>query len=276
MKRIVLITGEDLQHRYVANRLAAEIALAAIVVDHGKPSSALAKVRRLLRRYTYGQLVSRLALFLLRKIWRYHSTSRRALVRVFGSENCSNFLHVDLVRHVHGVNTAESQRLIASLEPDVILVFGTGIVGLKVLSLARTIALNLHTGISPHYRGCDCAFWPLHNDELDMLGATVHECTMATDGGQIFGTTRIQLHADDDLFAVFARCVVAGTDLYARKVLELIDHGIEGTPQDLTIGKEYMAYMRGVRAEWKVRRSIQSGLIRRFSESQRVPLSICL
>jgi methionyl-tRNA formyltransferase len=151
----------------------------------------------------------------------------------------------------------------------VILVYGTGIVGGKILSLARKIALNMHTGVSPYYRGADCAFWPLHNRELHMLGATVHECTKEVDGGRIFGITRAQLSAADGLFCVLARCVVAGADLYAAKVRELTEHGLDGVTQDFSIGTEYKAHMRGLRAEWKVRQDIKAGLIRNFVESQR-------
>src|SRR4029077_12757132 len=99
------------------------------------------------------------------------------------------------------------------------------------------------------------------------LGATVHECVKDVDGGRIFATTGIQLHADDDLFAVFARCVDAGADLYVRKAQELLEHGLEGAPQDLSIGREYMAVMRDARAERKVRSSIRAGMIRRYVKS---------
>ena len=85
-----------------------------------------------------------------------------------------------------GINTPDSVRLVEQLDPDILLVFGTGIVGKAVLSKAKRIALNMHTGISPYYRGCDCAFWPLYNREWDMVGATVHECTQDVDGGRIF------------------------------------------------------------------------------------------
>ena len=45
--RIVLATADNLEHVYVANRLAAEVPLDAIVVDHGRPISLVANVRRL-------------------------------------------------------------------------------------------------------------------------------------------------------------------------------------------------------------------------------------
>ena len=266
--RVIVITGDGLEHHYVTNKLAARIPLAGIIVDHGKPVSKTEKIRRYFRRYTIPQLMSRVWLALLRKSWGNSAARQRALLSVFGAENCLQFQHPELLHHVNGINTAEGIRQVASFEPDVIIVYGTGIVGGKVLSQARTIALNMHTGISPYYRGCDCAFWPLHNEELHMLGATVHECVKDVDGGRIFGTTGIELHADDDLFAVFARCVDAGASLYVQKAEELLEHGLQGEPQDLSMGVEYMAVMRDAKAERKVRARIRAGMIRQYVESK--------
>ena len=45
-------------------------------------------------------------------------------------------------------------------------------------------------------------------------------------------------------------------------VLKLLRKEITGSPQDLSVGTEYKAYMRGVKAELKVRRQIAQGMIR--------------
>jgi hypothetical protein len=266
--RIIVITGDGLEHHYVTNQLAAKIPLAGIIVDHGKPVGRVEKIRKYFRRYSVPQLMSRVELAFLRKLWNGREQHREALLSVFGPENCLAFRHPEMLHHVHGINTPEGVRTVASFAPDVILVYGTGIVGGKVLSQARVLALNMHTGISPNYRGCDCAFWPLYNEEPHMVGATVHECVKEVDGGRIFGIARAQLHAGDNLFAVFARAVTAGAELYVRKVEELLEHGLEGTPQDFSIGREYKAIMRDARAEKKVRRSIRDGLIRRYAETR--------
>jgi methionyl-tRNA formyltransferase len=262
--RIVLITGQGTAHRYMANRLAAEIPLVAIVVDQGPPVSPTARVKRLWRRYTLRQIVGRICLRALRIAWRDGQRMQEQLRRVFGSENPSEFKHHALVQHVSGINTAEGYRVVSALNPDTLLVFGTGIVGGRILRLARTIALNVHTGLSPYYRGAECTFWPLHNGEPHMLGVTVHECTQRIDGGDIYATGRVKLEADDCMHAVYGRCVVTAADLYIRVVKDLLRGHLDRTPQELSIGHEYRAHMHGLRAELKVRRMIKAGLIRRY------------
>jgi len=272
-QRVVLITGDDLEHRYVANVLSSAFPLAGIVVDHGKRLGMLGRVRQLWRRYTVVQLLSRACLSFLRTLWRDKSVRQERIMEVFGRRNCSEFLRPELLHHVHGINTPEGIGAVKALQPDVLLIYGTGIVGQKVLSLGRRIALNMHTGISPYYRGSDCAFWPVHNGELHMLGATVHECTNQVDGGRIFGIAKASVQSKDCLFTIFARCVQAGSELYVRTVQEVADSNPVGIAQDFSIGREYKAFMRGVRAEWRTRRKLKAGLVRHYVEGQhRIPM----
>jgi methionyl-tRNA formyltransferase len=264
--RIVLITGDDLEHYFIANTLSSRLNLAAIVVDHGKPQGKLERARKLWNRYTLGQMFTRAILLVLRALWRDSSRRTEDVVKVFGPENCSQFSRDDLVSHVNGINTPDSVNLLTSLQPDILLIFGTGIVGKKVLSLPSRIALNMHTGISPIYRGCDCTFWPVHNGELNMLGATVHECTALVDGGKIFATAHATVEAGDSLFSIFARCVKTGANLYAQTVQQFIGATPEGSAQDLSLGKEYKAFERGLGAECSTRRKIKNGMIRRYAQ----------
>lgn len=262
--RVVLITGSSFGHRYVANRLASTVGLAGIVVDEGAPGG-LAAWRRLWKRYTLSQMGSRLALRCLAIICNDAAHWQKRAKEILGAENCLDFRFPNLVTRVHGVNSKESMALLSSLQPDVLLVFGTALVRAPVLSLARRIALNLHTGISPYYRGADCYFWPIYNNDLSMLGATVHECTAHIDGGRIFATAHASLQSEDDVFCAFFRCVAQGADLYVNVVQDLIAGRLGGgTPQNLNLGREYRAVMRGIKADLKVRLQVNRGLIRRY------------
>jgi len=273
--RFVLITGDDLEHRYVANRLAAEIDLTAILVDRGKQTSFFAKCRRQLRRYSATEIVSKSLLRIFKILVRDKRAYCSQLEAVLGEENCHVFKYPNLVEYISGVNSKRAVETVKNLKPDVILIYGTGIVKNKVLTLAKMTRLNMHTGLSPYYRGCDCTLWPIHNGEPEMVGATVHECTQQVDGGKVFGIRKARLEGDDQLHTVFARAVVAGTDLYIEVVRSLAaGERLEGQEQDLTVGKEYRASMRGLGAELRVRRLIKKGLICRLVASQQYHHSV--
>lgn len=262
--RIILLTRSDYQHCYVANKLAAVHRLSAIVVDLGRPKSIFARIRTLLRRYTLCQLLSRLVGKIIAVLYRDKDNERTAMFQVLGRENCEQHLYPDIIKYVHGLNTQAGFETIKSLRPDVILVFGTSVVSDKILSLAREVAINMHTGISPYYRGAGCAFWPLYYDQPHMIGATIHECTCDIDGGMIYAVAQADLRADDDLFSVFARCVKIGAELYVKVVGDLLAGRLHGEKQRPEIGREYKVTMKGWRHELEVRKKIREGLIRNY------------
>ena len=263
----VLLTGAGPEHRYVSNRLVEAGAVDLVLVEHGRTMSRRQRVRQLLRRYGVGGLGSRLALATYRSALRDSRDRERALTRVLGSRSLVH-AHPELVRDVASVNDPLAREIVGGLEEPRVLVYGTGIVGQRTLMLSAGTPLNMHTGMSPHYRGSSCAFWPVHNGELHRVGATVHEITPSVDGGRIYAIAQAALDRNDGLHDVFARAVIIGTDLYLE-VLGRIDrpeYERSAQPQDLTVGVEYRAAMRGVRAEMRTRRMIRRGVVRDFCD----------
>lgn len=259
--RTVLLTGRGPQHCRVARTLAQTGLLDAIVVDQGVPRAPMERLRAGRRRFGTSQLVQRIIWRTVRRISGKSAAEYAAMTSILGDAHMPPDVPVHWVR---GVNALPTRELLQRLGPDVLCVYGTPIVREPTLSTARSIALNLHTGISPRYRGADCAFWPLHDNEPHWLGATVHECTSAIDGGAVFGTVRAVLEATDGVSAVFARCVSAGADLYATVLRQVVDGVATGQQQDLSDGREFRASMRTWRAELRVERAIASGLVRDY------------
>lgn len=261
---IVLLTGDGAEHRYVTNRLADEVDLAAIVVERGVRLTRSKRLAQLWRRYSITQLASRVAVAAYKRALDDAAAQRAALAAVLGEDGQIRRF-AGLVTEVETVNRPAAHELVERLQPSRILVYGTGIVGDRMLGRSSLTPLNLHTGISPHYRGSACAFWPIHNGEPEMVGATVHEICSIIDGGPIYATARAELEPGDDIHAVFARAVTAGAEIYARVVSELSAQAGDpaGAPQDLSVGNEYRAHMRGLRAERRARRQLRDGLLDR-------------
>jgi methionyl-tRNA formyltransferase len=262
--KIVLLTGSGPEHRYVANKLCAEFSLDAIVVDKGRPIGWRARLYQLLRRHGYLGIVER-GILRLWGLWGGpRKARRRALQKVLG-ESAEQFAWPSLVTEVAGVNGPQCIELLTALEPRILLIYGTPIVSRRVLGFATGIALNMHTGISPYYRGADCAFWPLYKGEVEFVGATVHECTSDIDGGKIFAVARANICAEDDIEMAFARCVAVGANLYCHVLRErLWENPSGGQLQDFSLGREYRSTMRGLWQELVLRRRIRKGLIRNY------------
>ena len=72
------------------------------------------------------------------------------------------------------------------LKSDIYLVFGSSYIkGELVDFLVNHKALNIHMGVSPYYRGTDCNFWALVDDNPHLVGATIHMLSKGLDSGPI-------------------------------------------------------------------------------------------
>src|ERR1700747_3547102 len=100
--KIILVTGDGLEHHYVANKLSASIDLAAIIVDEGKQVTRVERLRRLWKRYTLRQSLGRLGLRVLKTVWGYRSERSSQVLAVLGEADCAAFRRRDLVVRVKG------------------------------------------------------------------------------------------------------------------------------------------------------------------------------
>ncbi len=246
--KIVIVTGDGPEHCYVANRISEKHDVAAILVCDPTPRRHWKKV---LKKSPIQFINKTLRTVFLKLVGDGRSRSA-ALEKVFGAGH-KTFRQADLISHVGRPKAGKLAQTVRALEPDIIAVYGTGIIPDDVLDAAKTVSLNMHTGLSPWYRGTACAFWPIAMGEPEMIGATVHECTSDVDGGRIFQTKRAEIYKGDDLHVIFARAAVAGTDAYIDVINAVKSGTLAGQPQDLAQGREFRGNQLGIFPELKAR-----------------------
>lgn len=248
---LVIVTGDGPEHRFVARRIAAAHPVRAILVCDPAPRRAWHRVLRRDPRRFLDKALWRLYLTLVRDARRRAA----ALAEILGPES-RDFPGGIRRERVGQPRAGRLAEVLAELAPEVIAVYGTSLVPDAALGQARRIALNLHTGISPRYRGTGCAFWPIHNGEPQFVGATVHECTAAVDGGRIFATCPAPPQRGDSLHHIFARAVLAGSAAYVEVIGQALAGPLAGVPQDLSAGREYPGAARGLLSELRARRRL--------------------
>ena len=70
------------------------------------------------------------------------------------------------------------------LKSDVYVIFGSSYIkGELVDFLVNQKAINIHAGVSPYYRGTDCNFWALLDDNPHLAGTTIHLLSKGLDSG---------------------------------------------------------------------------------------------
>ncbi len=72
------------------------------------------------------------------------------------------------------------------LKSDIYIVFGSSYIkGELVNFLVSKKAINIHAGVSPYYRGTDCNFWALFDDNPHLVGSTIHLLSKGLDDGPV-------------------------------------------------------------------------------------------
>ena len=72
------------------------------------------------------------------------------------------------------------------LKSDVYVVFGSSYIKGELIDfLLEQRAINIHAGVSPYYRGTDCNFWALYDDNPHLMGTTIHLLSRGLDSGPI-------------------------------------------------------------------------------------------
>ena len=72
------------------------------------------------------------------------------------------------------------------LKSDLYVVYGSSYIkGDLIDFLIEKKAINIHMGVSPYYRGTDCNFWALYDNNPHLVGATIHLLSKGLDSGSI-------------------------------------------------------------------------------------------
>ena len=119
-------------------------------------------------------------------IKKYFENVNNAQSRLFGNSYVNNKKkNIKILPMLSGdLNQCSMNLLSDFLKSDVYVVFGSSYIkGELVDFLVKQKAINIHAGVSPYYRGTDCNFWALHDDNPHLVGSTIHLLSKGLDSG---------------------------------------------------------------------------------------------
>ena len=88
------------------------------------------------------------------------------------------------------INSSQVIETVKSINPDLIICYGTSSSNQELLDLFSGRFLNVHLGLSPYYRGSGTNVWPMINRELEYVGATFMYIDAGIDTGNIIHQIR--------------------------------------------------------------------------------------
>lgn len=118
------------------------------------------------------------------------------------------------------VNSKEVYERLSKERPALILDHGTSLVKGHILNTS-SLALNLHWGLSPYYRGSYCTEWVLLNWDPYNIGVTIHKLAEKIDGGDTLAQKRVDLEPHDTVHSINMRLTKFGTELIIDAIAKL-------------------------------------------------------
>lgn len=224
--RVLLITGNERRHRYVATRLAHDIGLAAIVSE-AKPAAQPRPAD------------SGLAAPEGRDPAALHLAQRDAAEAVLLGE--PDFpAGVECLPVANGAsNEPATFDWIAARAPDAILLYGCSIIRPPLLAAHDGRIINMHLGLSPYYRGAGTNFWPLVEGRPEGVGTTIHLATQRVDAGAILAQVRPAIASGDRAHEIGTKAIIAGTATMVAAARAYLAGRLQPRGQDLSRGSVY-------------------------------------
>ena len=244
VKIVVLIGRPKAPLIYLANEIHEHYKIDLLVIEnlkkgtHKKPHfSFLERLKRFLRN-NFGKyktstfsFLEKLLRFLLFKLGRRKIEEKRQLQiskkeLYFNDLFKSKYLKINsniktLV--VENINSKKTEDAIRNINPDVIVDHGTTLLSENIIDLSN-LALNLHWGLSPYYRGVDCTKRALFNWDINNIGVTIHKLSKNIDGGDILGQARVKIKPQDNESTITAQMTYLGTEII-KTAIDLIKQG---------------------------------------------------
>ena len=196
---ITLITSDQIRHNYLVNLLS-NIATKLNVIQEKKTFfSNQNKISNLMKNYFLKVDEAQKKIFGNTAIDKKNKNIKLLSLENKKLEKCSlNFLS-------------------DFLNSDIFIVFGSSFIKKDLVNfLIDNKALNIHLGISPYYRGADCNFWALFDNNPHLVGATIHLLSKGLDSGPILYHALSEIKEDPFIYTMSA--VKSAFESIAQKI----------------------------------------------------------
>lgn len=209
-KKLAVLCADGPHHKYLVAQLQDRFDLTAVIVE--PEAEKMKRLRRARRARDY--------LFAV-----YHGWRRKLLgldayrADYFSLPSERLALPACRILITESINSDAAIGLLVETAPDLTIVMGTSILRASTLQAAR-IAINIHGGFLPDYRGNHCFFFALYEGKFDRIGSTIHFLDQGVDTGDIIEHVVPPLYPDDSPETLYCRA----EKMAIHRMIELISH----------------------------------------------------
>ncbi|HRH39082.1 MAG TPA: formyltransferase family protein [Flavobacteriales bacterium] len=131
----------------------------------------------------------------------------------------------------HHINDERIVAKVREARPDLIMVFGTGMIKKPLLDLPVRGSINAHSSLLPHYKGPRSEFWQCFNDDPRHVGVTFHMMASKADAGDILFQVPTRTTWPSDPYRMRAANTLEVLRRYPQVVKDYLDGNLRPQPQ---------------------------------------------
>lgn len=177
MKKILFIIRKGFDADYLCSHLPRDNYDFYIVLESGRK----ARKKKLYRMFHRGRnvILTVMDLIALAAYDRIMTIRMKKLCR-FGIED-----EYAVAGNIADVNDEEIFNIAAHIRPDLICIYGTGILKPSTIRGLSAEIFNIHSSVLPAYRNVHSDFWAYRNRDFDKIGITIFKLSSGVDTGDI-------------------------------------------------------------------------------------------
>jgi folate-dependent phosphoribosylglycinamide formyltransferase PurN len=221
-KKIVFLASDCESSRWVYNAIIKDFKIEAAIIEQPVSKKTLLKGR--LKRIGFFKVFGQVLFSLLIVPYLRKKTSIRKATLINEYQLNNTDFDISKAFKVISVNDEACRELLQQIQPDIIIVNGTRIIGKKILQCTNAIFINMHVGITPWYRGSHGGYWALYNNDVGNFGTTIHLVDAGVDTGGVLKQVFAKPTKEDN-FTTYPVIQVAAGITALKEVVPLLLQG---------------------------------------------------
>lgn len=178
--KILILAREGITTRMLYNGLPLTVEK-KIILESPESKGIILKrrIKKLGFIQTFGQVLFMLC------IYPFIAKKKERVAQLLKQSNLSsNPISTNLVSSITSIHAPQLSQIIAAFNPDLIIINGTRILPKQLIASIHCPLVNIHVGITPHYRGVHGGYWALKEKNPHLYGVTLHYVDVGIDTGK--------------------------------------------------------------------------------------------
>ncbi len=230
---ILILTHNQNRHFYLINEIISSKLGNVFTITNGKKINNISLKKKFLNIFSVNNFYKILFYNYYRKVLQ----EKEQFEKSFFSNQKKKFFNShskNLIGEVNKKNSSINDQyfidLIKKINPDITIVMGTCLLSKSMINNNNFI-INMHTGLSPYYRGSHTNFWPFILDELNMFGVTIHKLDNGIDSGDIIYSQNIKWKKGLNFSTLNCMSIIEGVNLIKKTIINFKINNVKAVKQ---------------------------------------------